>query len=154
MPNSTAPSRERHNHSHLAPPQVDDRHFRQFWRAVDPLDRLVECKLITAVDKIAATRFRAIYDVAFRGTLQAQDLSALRSGRRSGPALVTMAERQREGLAELKRVRERIGVRRFDLLVLVAVDELHWAGLAKQRRLDVRTLKKRAAEAIKLLAAL
>lgn len=74
-----------------SPPQrVDDAHFRQCWIAVDPVERLLDAGLITPAERLAANRFRATWDFAFRGSLKAQDWNAVRAGRHRGkPTMIS-----------------------------------------------------------------
>lgn len=69
---TASPTRERRARGNLAPPRIDDAHFRQCWVAVDPIERLLAAGLITPAEKRAADRFRTTWDAACKSALSAQ----------------------------------------------------------------------------------
>jgi hypothetical protein len=77
---SSSPTIERHAHGRLVPPEINERAFRPFWHAHDPLAWLADKGMITALEKHAADRFRITHHAAFGGGLRAQDWTAARPG--------------------------------------------------------------------------
>ena len=153
---STSPTVERRQHGAIAPPQIDDRAFRPYFRARDPVEKLCLCGAITPHELQAAVTFRALHERANAGPggLRAADMEAVRAGKHCGRALPEITGRQLDALARLDQIRKALGWRRFRLLTAVIVDETPWVRLGKRLRVDMRTAKKRIVAALSALAAL
>jgi hypothetical protein len=137
----------------VVPPQVDDAHFRPHWRAVDPVERLFDSRLISAKEKAAAGRFRTTYDAAFSSTLKAHSWDGIRAGRHCGGSAPLHSERQADALDRLAQIRRQLGGGCFAVVEAVLILELPWAALGRRLKRCPRTARTRAAAAIAALAA-
>ena len=152
---TTSPSAERRQHGVIAPPQIDDRAFRPFFRAQNPVEKLCLCGLITPHELRAAVTFRALHERANAGAggLRAADLSAVRIDKHCGRALPEMTVAQAEALARLSQIKQALGSL-YTLVELAIVEELSWAALGRRLNIDQRTARKWVAGAIAALATL
>jgi hypothetical protein len=152
---SNAPTAERWHHDALAPPQIDNAHFRPFWRVCDRIEKLCAAGLITPHELRAAQAFRLLHERAQAGPggLRAADLTAVGAGKHCRRPMATMTEAQAEALARLRRIREALGAL-CALLEMAMVEEMPWAALGRRLGIDHRTARKWVAAATAALAAL
>ena len=151
---SSTPTPERLAHGPVAPPRVDDAHFRQYWRICDRIETLCGAGLISPRELRAAQAFRAIHERAHAGPggLRAANFAAVRLGKHCGkPSERTAA--QAEALARLHRVKMALGAL-YDLLEMAVIEEMPWTAIGKRLHIDQRTARKWGCAAIAGLAAL
>jgi hypothetical protein len=154
-PASSAPSAWRKQHGQVETPQIDSQTFRPYWRVRSQLDKLLSQGAITARERQTADAFRRLYELAHRGELAAQawDKTYLDADcRRLGDG---DQSRQRLGAARrLARLRGELGEVAFGLVVAVVVEDACWAKIGRRFRVDPKTGRSWALQALQALATL
>jgi hypothetical protein len=153
-PPSASPSRYlRQHYAGLEEPRLDRREFRQHWRRITQLDKLLREKAISFREWQVATWYRHTHERAFGGEL------ASSAGRLDIPGRAPYCRgrqeprgRQLEAAAYLRHVRETLGPTVTALIEDVVVEDLSWVAIGQRRNLDRRKAWRLALEAIHLLA--
>jgi hypothetical protein len=150
---SGRPSRWRQQHGSIEAPRVDAHEFRQGWRAVRPLDRLLRQRAITLREWAASRHFAALHQRAEGTTLRARDPARIRvdggQPRRGEPR-----ERQVDALERVARVRQALGETTYALVCAVVIEQHSWTRLGRRLGVDPRTARGWSMEAIKALSML
>jgi hypothetical protein len=143
----------RQHYADIEEPEVSNAHFRQAWRRVTQIDKLLRDKAINFREWQIATWFRQVHERAFASELQSS------TGRLDVPGRAPYCrgrqeprERQLEAAAYLRHIRQTLGPTVTALLEDVVVEDLPWLGIGQKRHLDRRKARHRAIKAIKLLA--
>ena len=134
----------------LEAPLVDAGHFRPFWRRRLQIRRLYDDNAIRSIDYSAAVEYGDLAE-----SIEATSWGGLRvetsnrpSGRHGGSTVHRVSASER-----LQRVRRRLGFEAARWCDQVIVADLPWAELGRRYRIDPKTAKVRAIEAIALLPA-
>lgn len=135
----TSPSPHLRQHAHFDAPQIDGEAFRPYWWRRAPIDCLLESRAISPWQWRIAVEFRALFEDAHRGQLQAHDPGRIKvdGGRLGGRE---PSEGRLAALERLTRLRTELGEGTFGLVVVVVVDDtavactgrLSGAGLPKR----------------------
>jgi hypothetical protein len=151
---ASSPTPERLARGPVAPPRIDETHFRPFWRACDRIEKLCAAGLITLHEARSAAAFRALYERAHAGpgALRAADLSALRAGKHCRRPVPAMTEAQATALARLRRIREALGAL-YELLEMAVIEELPWSAIGERLDVDQRTARAWCVAGLAALAA-
>jgi hypothetical protein len=152
---SSSPTPERLTRGPIAPPQIDDRAFKPYWRACDRVERLCTTGLITLRELRAAHAFRELYTRAHAGPggLRAADPTRVRIGKHCRGPMPEMTEVQATALARLRRIRMALGAL-YPLLEAAVIEELPWTEHGRRLGIDQRTARDWCCAAIAALAAL
>jgi hypothetical protein len=144
-----APSLFYRQHHEVEAPIVDAAAFRQGWRVRTRLDGLILDGAITPAEWRAAVAFRTAAERILAAAWSSPIWLGAPGAR--GRAHDPIAS-QLDDLAWLRELCQALGKRDFDLVGLCVVDDVSWADLGRQRKVDPKTARAWTVRAIKALA--
>jgi hypothetical protein len=145
----TEPSPFYRQHVAIEAPVIDNVTFRPFWRIRTHIDQLLTDKAITLTQWRAYQQFRTLVEIVNAGEWRTQTLERLSSTNDPSIPLTRRADAARQ----LTQLRDRLGVRHYQVLLVHVIATAPWHVLARPFRVHPKTMRRWTIIALQRLAA-